>query len=335
MTKTKSKHNQNESSSKLKEELTMPPSAKDNNNNNNNNNLDIKHISKWNVETTIKWLKTTGYDSCEQSFRDHKINGRALLMLDEEDLKEVIKHNVGQRKNLYHLIKVLQITYNRYCNNLSSASSFFSNSSSKTSTDDEDENEQKHEDDDIKNDSINDQANYEDDGHKETNVKDSLTHRHLINETMKQIKINNTFDCENMFSGLKSPHSHKNGSAIITDSQNDETNMTNFCENCLKKFDHSPYTNYSQNPNMPLRSYKGEKRKTLVSIIYLFLTCLWTSFMLTVVHDRVPDMEKYPPLPDLILDNVPLIPWAFFATELIGLALLILFLLILVFHKYR
>jgi hypothetical protein len=333
MPKSKLKHSQNDSSTKLnKEDLTMPSSSQSTKDN-NNNSLDIKHISKWNVETTIKWLKTTGYDSCEQSFREHKINGRALLMLDEEDLKEVIKHNVGQRKNLYHLIKVLQISYNRYCNNLSSASSFFSNSSSRSSTDDEHEDDEK-QNEEIKNDSINEQANYEDDSHKET-VKDSLTHRHLINETMKQIKINNSFDCENMFNGQKSSHSHKNGSAIISDSQNDDTNMANFCENCLKKFDHSPYTNYSQNPNMPLRSYKGEKRKTLVSIIYLFLTCLWTSFMLTVVHDRVPDMEKYPPLPDLILDNVPLIPWAFFATELIGLALLILFLLILVFHKYR
>ena len=113
--------------------------------------------------------------------------------------------------------------------------------------------------------------------------------------------------------------------------------QTNFCENCLKKFDHSPYTNYSNhgNVNAPLRSYKGEKRKTLASVVYLFFTCLWTSFMLTVVHDRVPDMQKYPPLPDLILDNVPLIPWAFLATEIIGLILLITFLIILVFHKYR
>jgi len=123
------------------------------------------------------------------------------------------------------------------------------------------------------------------------------------------------------------------------DMQNElhDNNMLNFCENCLKKFDDSPYSNYSANngQNAIIRSYKGEKRKTLVSMIYLFLTCLWTSFMLTVVHDRVPDMQRYPPLPDIILDNVPLIPWAFFATEIIGLVLAFICLLIIIFHKYR
>lgn len=85
----------------------------------------------------------------------------------------------------------------------------------------------------------------------------------------------------------------------------------------------------------PIRTYRGEKRRTFLAVVYLFVTCLWTSFMLTVVHDRVPDMNKYPPLPDIILDNVPLIPWAFFATECIGIVLGVIFLFILIFHKYR
>lgn len=114
-----------------------------------------------------------------------------------------------------------------------------------------------------------------------------------------------------------------------------DSNMPNFCENCLRKFDNSPYANFSRSEKLPIRCYKGEKRKTLVSMIYLFLIGLWTSFILTVVHDRVPDMQKYPPLPDLILDNVPLIPWAFFASEALGIILLTILFLILIFHKYR
>lgn len=117
------------------------------------------------------------------------------------------------------------------------------------------------------------------------------------------------------------------------------------CDSCSKKLDYSIMNGSSSHhhhhyhngvaSNSPIRTNRGEKRKTALAVVYLFVTCLWTSFMLTVVHDRVPDMEKYPPLPDIILDNVPLIPWAFFATECIGLILGLIVLLILIFHKYR
>ena len=79
----------------------------------------------------------------------------------------------------------------------------------------------------------------------------------------------------------------------------------------------------------------GETRKTLVAVLYFGFICLTKAFVQTIVHDRVPDMRKYPPLPDLILDNLPLMPWAFFASELIGLFFGILFFTIVLFHKHR
>lgn len=51
------------------------------------------------------------------------------------------------------------------------------------------------------------------------------------------------------------------------------------------------------------------------------------------MHDRVP--ENYPPLPDIFLDNITHIPWAFQVTECIILALSVMFTMILLFHKHR
>lgn len=84
-------------------------------------NIDFKNIKKWSIDSTLKWLKSIGYEDCDKYFLEQNINGQALLMLNEDDLKEVIKHNVGQRKNLYHLIKQLQVNYNK----TRSSNSFF------------------------------------------------------------------------------------------------------------------------------------------------------------------------------------------------------------------
>ncbi|XP_072050859.1 sphingomyelin synthase-related protein 1-like [Amphiura filiformis] len=78
-----------------------------------------------------------------------------------------------------------------------------------------------------------------------------------------------------------------------------------------------------------------EKRKTFLSFIYVFLVFLLTAFTMVVVHDRVPDMERYPPLPDIFLDNLPYIHWAFQAAELCAIILATLFSIILILHKHR
>lgn len=126
--------------------------------------------------------------------------------------------------------------------------------------------------------------------------KNTLVHRHLINETYQELNNQEQENEERQQAKKKKSKIKKVLSRSFNSNDHEDDSIPNFCENCLKKFDHSPYTNYSTNSlNLPLRSYKGEKRKTFVSVVYLFLTCLWTSFMLTVVHDRVPDMQRYPP----------------------------------------
>ncbi|XP_055373226.1 ceramide phosphoethanolamine synthase-like [Condylostylus longicornis] len=75
--------------------------------------------------------------------------------------------------------------------------------------------------------------------------------------------------------------------------------------------------------------------KTFVSVGYSFLVTWITAFVMVVVHERVPDMKRYPPLPDIFLDNVPHIPWAFHMCEITGTILFSIWTIVCIFHKHR
>ncbi|KAM6956383.1 sphingomyelin synthase-related protein 1-like [Aplochiton taeniatus] len=75
--------------------------------------------------------------------------------------------------------------------------------------------------------------------------------------------------------------------------------------------------------------------KTALSSVYVMLVFGFTSFVMVIVHERVPDMKAYPPLPDIFLDSVPRIPWAFAMAEACGLILCYIVILILLLHKHR
>ncbi|XP_061546749.1 sphingomyelin synthase-related protein 1-like [Phycodurus eques] len=75
--------------------------------------------------------------------------------------------------------------------------------------------------------------------------------------------------------------------------------------------------------------------KTIISVIYVFSVFGFTAFVMVIVHERVPDMGTYPPLPDIFLDSFPRIPWAFAMAEACGLILCYMLILILLLHKHR
>lgn len=81
--------------------------------------------------------------------------------------------------------------------------------------------------------------------------------------------------------------------------------------------------------------YPPEKSKALLALMYVVAVTWITAFVMVIVHDRVPDMQRYPPLPDIFLDNVPLIPWAFDMCEVTGTILFTMWLILLLFHKHR
>ena len=75
----------------------------------------------------------------------------------------------------------------------------------------------------------------------------------------------------------------------------------------LRKNKMCPYCNNNQ--KVKPKPLKPERWKTILAFSYVLLVSWVTAFVMVIVHDRVPDMDKYPPLPDIILDNVPHIPW--------------------------
>jgi len=60
--------------------------------------------------------------------------------------------------------------------------------------------------------------------------------------------------------------------------------------------------NISANNNLiHSTTLEPERWKALIAFSYVLLVSWLTAFTMVIVHDRVPDMEKYPPLPDLLL----------------------------------
>ncbi|MBN3312179.1 SAMD8 protein, partial [Atractosteus spatula] len=108
------------------------------------------------------------------------------------------------------------------------------------------------------------------------------------------------------------------------------------CDGALSSLGGEPYQQYAngkykQHP----RRLDPEYWKTILSCVYVIFVFGFTSFVMVIVHERVPDMRTYPPLPDIFLDSVPRIPWAFAMAEACGVVLCNIWLLVLLLHKHR
>eukprot|EP01127_Copromyxa_protea_P009947 TRINITY_DN238_c0_g1_i1.p1 TRINITY_DN238_c0_g1~~TRINITY_DN238_c0_g1_i1.p1 ORF type:complete len:395 (-),score=56.99 TRINITY_DN238_c0_g1_i1:69-1217(-) len=88
-------------------------------------------------------------------------------------------------------------------------------------------------------------------------------------------------------------------------------------------------------PKGPPEPIVGSASKLLFSFLYLGLVIFVTSFTMTIAHARLPDTDSWPPLPDIILDSVPVMPWAMIMSELIITGFFVLFGFVLFFHKHR
>jgi len=88
-------------------------------------------------------------------------------------------------------------------------------------------------------------------------------------------------------------------------------------------------------PSPEIEPWSSMLSKLFVSICFFFISIFVTSLTMVFVHERVPDPLTYPPLPDIILDNVPLIPWAFVASEVLAAILFVIMCGVMFVHKHR
>lgn len=75
--------------------------------------------------------------------------------------------------------------------------------------------------------------------------------------------------------------------------------------------------------------------KTGVAFLYAVFNLVFTTVVITIVHERVPDKSVSPPLPDKFFDYVDRVPWAFTVTEVNGLILVGLWLVQWLLLKHR
>ncbi|XP_037116670.1 phosphatidylcholine:ceramide cholinephosphotransferase 2-like [Syngnathus acus] len=75
--------------------------------------------------------------------------------------------------------------------------------------------------------------------------------------------------------------------------------------------------------------------KTGVAFLYAVFNLVFTTVVITIVHERVPDKSVSPPLPDKFFDYVGRVPWAFTVTEVNGLILVGLWLIQWLLLKHR
>lgn len=212
---------------------------------------DLNNIINWSIDDVKSWLISINYAIYVDIFEKQSINGKALLLIDEDDIKDLIK-NIGDRKNLCYYIKSFQ------------------------------KQQQYKQNDNNNNDKQNSNIN------NNNNNNNSHHHHQQPHNNNNFYQNQESFKFSRQNSTNQSDSIHKLSSYV--------------CGNCLKRYENN--FELEQDLSKLETNFKDEKFKTFLSVLYCFFISLWTSFVLAVVHDRVPDMQKYPPLPDIILGEL-------------------------------
>ncbi|XP_003746158.1 sphingomyelin synthase-related protein 1 [Galendromus occidentalis] len=216
----------------------------------------------WSIEEVGLWLESVGFREQKGIFERHKISGKALLQLNEQDLRNppMGLPCLGDIKVLSSHIRELRRIY---C-------------------------------------------------------------PHSAIDSQRRSLCSSRLDRQRRFERVISDESSDTDENLDEEAHSDTTSIFSF-----ENDDETTTVDGTR------KRFKPEIWKTVVAMAYFFAVTAVTSFVMVVVHDRVPSMETYPPLPDIFLDNVPHIPWAFAMCELAGVVLFVIWLGILTFHRHR
>uniref|UniRef100_A0A8C5MNX8 Phosphatidylcholine:ceramide cholinephosphotransferase 1 n=1 Tax=Leptobrachium leishanense TaxID=445787 RepID=A0A8C5MNX8_9ANUR len=83
------------------------------------------------------------------------------------------------------------------------------------------------------------------------------------------------------------------------------------------------------------QNFPDEWIKTVVAALYALCCFIFTTIMISVVHERVPSKAEEAPLPDVFFDYYDRVQWAFSICEINGMILVGLWLVQWVFLKYK
>ncbi|XP_045078444.1 phosphatidylcholine:ceramide cholinephosphotransferase 2 [Coregonus clupeaformis] len=105
---------------------------------------------------------------------------------------------------------------------------------------------------------------------------------------------------------------------------------------CLRKVmgHHRDYVKISL-PDTKGNRLPMEWWKTAIAFFYAIFNLVLTTVVITVVHERVPEKESSPPLPDKFFDYIDRVKWAFTVTEINGMLLVGIWVIQWLFLRYK
>ncbi len=84
-----------------------------------------------------------------------------------------------------------------------------------------------------------------------------------------------------------------------------------------------------------LPKFPKEKQKTLLAFGLMAFSFIINAVSIALTHDRVPDRDKVPPLPDAVLDNIFEVPSFMRVPDVFVLLTVITSLVTILLHRHR